>query len=55
MASTEKSGKSTVRHIRVPDELWIAAATRAESDGGISYVTRELLRRYAAGEIDLAA
>lgn len=48
------SGHTKIRHVRIPDNIWIAAAQRAENDGmTISEVTRELLRDYANGHIDI--
>ena len=47
-------GKSPLRQLRVPDDPYFPACARASSEGtSIGAVTRELLRRYAAGELDV--
>lgn len=39
-----------IRHVRVPDRIWIAAAKRAEEEGAaLSEIIRERLRDYAEG------
>lgn len=55
MASTTTDpDTSTVRHIRIKNNLWIRACQRATRDGfKISEVIRVLLHRYANGEIDI--
>lgn len=55
-ASTDEKTRTEtkIRHVRVADDPWITAATRANEDGEtISTVVRILLRKYAKGEIDL--
>ena len=49
--STSNPNQSAVRHVRVPDHLWIAAATKAEAEGmRISEIIRVLLRDYVRGD-----
>lgn len=51
---TPSKPESRVRHVRIPDDPWITAATRANEEGEtISTVVRILLRKYAKGEIEL--
>lgn len=48
--NTDKSNHTKVRHLRVPDPLWIAAAEKANAEGAnISEVNRALLRGYVDG------
>lgn len=50
--NASKGGSTKIRHVRVPDRIWIAAAERAENEGAkISEVVRDLLRDYANGHI----
>lgn len=43
-----------VRHVRMSDDEWITAATKANDEGyKISQVVRLLLREYVAGNIEL--
>lgn len=38
---------TTLRNVRIPDELWDAALARAEKDGtNVSEVVRELLQEW---------
>lgn len=53
-SETPSKPETRVRHVRIPDDPWVPAATRANDEGEtISTVVRILLRRYAKGEIDL--
>lgn len=56
--TTEKTATDTarnvVRHVRVPDDLWIAACTKAQTEGaGQAEMVRSLLRAYVAGRVTL--
>jgi hypothetical protein len=52
--ASEEAGRTKLRHVRVPDELWLGAAVKAEQDGEtISAVVRELLRAYLRGDVTL--
>ena len=43
--------ETRIRHVRVPDSIWIPAAQRAEADGiRISEAVRALLRGYERGD-----
>lgn len=58
MAATEKTTKnanaSTVRHIRIPDELFIAAVEKGAAEGlGAAELTRALYRAYVNGRVTL--
>lgn len=46
--------KSKLRPLRVPEDTWTRACARASGDGtSIGAVTRQLLREYADGELDV--
>jgi hypothetical protein len=43
---------TTIRHVRVSDELWNAALTQAEKEQtSVSEVLRDLLQAWVAGQI----
>lgn len=52
--TTANPNATTVRHTRVPDELWDAACAKAAGEGaGASEMIRSLLRAYVAGRVNL--
>lgn len=53
--TTKNPNAATVRHTRVDDALWNAAAEKAmtESGTGPSEMVRALLRAYVAGRVEL--
>lgn len=52
--TTRDRNQTTVRHLRVPDELWADACTKAGEDGiGPAEMFRALLRSYVRGEVTI--
>jgi len=48
---TKTSTHTKIRHVRVPDPLWVESCAKAEDDGyRISEVVRALLRGYNRGD-----
>lgn len=48
---SEPSRAKKIRHIRMSDDLWVAAATKADAEGlTISELVRDLLREYVGRE-----
>lgn len=57
MTSTDTTprpgGRTSVRHVRIPDDVWRTAAARAEREGhGVAELVRALVTAYAAGQLD---
>lgn len=49
--TTTPSTQTKIRHVRVPDAVWLEAARNAEAEGmRISELVRDLLRDYNAGK-----
>ena len=46
----ENAGPTKIRHVRISETLWSAAATKAKGEGrGLAEVIRELLSAYVRG------
>lgn len=47
----DSTGRTKIRHVRVPDVIWVDAARQAQTEGmTISELVRDLLRDYNAGK-----
>lgn len=48
--------RTSVRHVRIPDDAWRAAASRATREGyGVAELVRALVTAYGAGELEAPA